>query len=187
MIHPFGTADPIGDDIRSLSYSLLENTNFDDHWLVERYTVLSELASQHPSPPTATAPANPYQSSIYLSMPQGDTPIPILPPLTSDQPQKPHPHHEPLPPRKRRKVSELRKKPTLNDEDRATLDHATIKKREKAIKKKIREENKNLVCVDCNATKSPFWRKSAEGLPLCNACGEGAFYWYSWFDYSLRL
>jgi transcription elongation factor Elf1 len=39
-------------------------------------------------------------------------------------------------------------------------------------KKRIRAPPRtDLNCINCNSNKTPLWRKTNDGLPLCNACG----------------
>ncbi|KAI8838771.1 hypothetical protein BJ741DRAFT_647887 [Chytriomyces cf. hyalinus JEL632] len=54
----------------------------------------------------------------------------------------------------------------------AGLEDEEVRRIQKAVKKKLREHNRNLTCFNCGATSSPLWRRTPDKKNnLCNACG----------------
>ncbi|KAJ3131066.1 hypothetical protein HK100_006889 [Physocladia obscura] len=69
-------------------------------------------------------------------------------------------------------LSKTQRKKQLIKSTLRSIDTMAEKRKAKALAKKLREQAKNLVCYDCGATSTPFWRRTHDKKhPLCNACG----------------
>ncbi|KAI9345648.1 hypothetical protein BDR26DRAFT_856389 [Obelidium mucronatum] len=174
------------DDVRALSYALLETSNFNDHWLIQRYSRYAAVTGLLPMDmhnPTGLGMETLFGVSGITAAAATTS---LTTPSTTDSVAPPPP---PAPQsgtaaaadaaaalistnRKRRKPSLVRKANVPSPEALESMSQQERRKVVKAIKKKERELSKQLVCFDCGATSSPFWRKTEDKVhSLCNACG----------------
>ncbi|KAJ3030677.1 UNVERIFIED_CONTAM: hypothetical protein HDU68_008204 [Siphonaria sp. JEL0065] len=154
------------EDIRALSYALLESSDFADHWLYQRY---SRYATAEP------LPALPYFDTTGMILDNAFATSVVGPAATAvaTDPVIGSPTTTAAASRKRRRSSATRKLNVPTIDELESMPDKERKKVEKALRKKERELNKNLVCFDCGDTTSSFWRKTADKKnDLCNACGK---------------
>ncbi|KAJ3025677.1 UNVERIFIED_CONTAM: hypothetical protein HDU68_006823 [Siphonaria sp. JEL0065] len=132
------------EDIRALSYALLESSDFADHWLYQRY---SRYVTAEPLPPlpyldmTGMILDNAFETSVV-----GPISTAVATARVIDSPTSTSATNTAAT-RKRRRSSATRKLNAPTNDELETMSDKERRKVEKALRKKERELKKNLVSI----------------------------------------